>query len=355
MKDSKKHAVDLKYLDLFSGIGGFRLAMERASTNSNISSRCLGYSEIDKYALLTYRSNFNTTEEVDLGDITQFDSEPDIKNNIPSFDILFAGFPCQPFSLMGMKKGFEDTRGTLFFNIAKILAVKKPPFFILENVRGLKTHNDGKTLERILSILSNELGYSVEIKVMNSSDFGVPQVRRRLYILGSRNKTVLSELDLPNISWRKKPKYKTTWHLLEKETDDKYYLSEKLLKTILAHGSGKYYSKSEINQLIARPLTASMHKMHRANQDNYYSNDFIQGEFKDRDILNVPHKKREIRKITPTEAFRLQGFSDSFVKNAKANGVSDTQLYRQAGNAITVNVAQSILESLFQDTKFLRG
>lgn len=355
MKIYKKSRGELTYLDLFSGIGGFRLAMDRVSRDINIKSRCLGHSEIDKYALTTYRNNFDTTNEIDIGDITSLGSEAEIKKILPNFDILFAGFPCQPFSLMGLKKGFEDTRGTLFFHIAKILAVKNPSFFILENVRGLQTHDNGKTLQRIISVLSKELNYSVEVKLMNSVDFGVPQIRRRLYILGSKNKTTLSELGLKDISWGRKPKYQSTWHLLEKEVDDKYYLSERILQTILAHGSGNYYSKSEINRLIARPLTASMHKMHRANQDNYYSNDFIRGVFKNGTVSSFPRakEKKSVRKITPLEAFRLQGFDDCFVEHAKQGGVSDTQLYRQAGNAITVNVAQSILENLFRKTRFL--
>ncbi|OHA64023.1 MAG: hypothetical protein A2842_01645 [Candidatus Wildermuthbacteria bacterium RIFCSPHIGHO2_01_FULL_48_25] len=355
MQTHEKKRAGLAYLDLFSGIGGFRVAIDQAAENADIKSHCLGYSEIDRYALTTYHANFDTDGEMDLGDIARLGSESDIRRRLPSFDILFAGFPCQPFSLMGLKKGFEDTRGTLFFHIAKILAVKKPSFFILENVRGLQTHDNGKTLRRIMSILSDELGYATEYRLMNSLDFGVPQVRRRLYILGSRNKTVLSELRLKDISWRKQPIYRTAWHLLEKETDEKYYLSKKILKTILAHGSGKYYSRSEINRLIARPLTASMHKMHRANQDNYYSDDFIQGVFKNGVVLNGTTTKKGVRRITPLEAFRLQGFDDSFPKNARTNGVSDTQLYKQAGNAITVNVAQSILGALFQNTRFLYG
>ena len=351
--NSHKNGGELTYIDLFSGIGGFRLAMNRASKDVGIKSRCLGYSEIDKNALMTYRSNFDTNNETDIGDITNLNSEAEIRKRLPSFDILFAGFPCQPFSLMGLKKGFEDTRGTLFFYIAKILAVKNPSFFILENVRGLQTHDSGRTLQRIISILSQELNYSIEIKLMNSVDFGVPQIRRRLYILGSKNKNVLPELGLKELLWKGRQKYKTTWHLLEKAVDDKYYLSDRILPTILAHGSGNYYSKSEINRLIARPLTASMHKMHRANQDNYYSDGFIQGVFKDGTVSTSNNKKGGVRKITPLEAFRLQGFDDCFIKNARQSGVSDTQLYRQAGNAITVNVAQSILETLFQKTRFL--
>lgn len=353
-KISKKSKLGnrLTYIDLFSGIGGFRLAMDRASKENNIDSKCLAYSEIDKNALITYKHNFDTSSEIDIGDIMGLYSETEIKKRIPNFDILFAGFPCQPFSLMGLKRGFEDTRGTLFFYIANILSVKKPSFFILENVRGLQTHDNGKTLQRIISILSQELGYAIKTKLMNSVDFGVPQIRRRLYILGSKNKEVLSELVLEKIIWRKKRKYPTTWHLLEKEVEKKYYLSKQILRTILAHGSGNYYSKSEINRLIARPLTASMHKMHRANQDNYFSNDFIHGAFRNNKVFTSSNKRGGVRRITPFEAFRLQGFNDSFVRNAKKGGVSDTQLYRQSGNAITVNVAQSILETLFQKTSF---
>lgn len=349
MKHLKKEGV-VKYLELFAGVGGFRVAIERATKSNGLKSECVGFSEIDSNAIKTYKANFSPKKnELDIGDINSLDSVKKIKE-LPNFDILLAGFPCQPFSLMGTKGGFEDSRGTLFFQIAKILSIKKPEFFILENVRGLKTHDSGKTFNRILEILTNDLGYHVRVEMLNSSDFGVPQTRRRLYFIGVKNKKIFNQvsgIDFKNKNIPKK--FKTTWHLLEHNVDEKYYLSERLIKTILAHGSGNYWSKSEINRLTACPLTASMHKMHRANQDNYFSDDFIYGKFSKENLfsINKEKDKKRIRKITPLEAFRLQGFNDSFVKKAKDVGVSDTQLYRQAGNAITVNVAQTVLNYIF--------
>lgn len=345
---------DLRYLELFAGVGGFRSAIENAAKYNGSKAKCIGYSEIDKNAVKTYKANFGVNEsEIELGDITLLDSEEKIKK-LPKFDVLLAGFPCQPFSLMGVKEGFADSRGTLFFQIANILSIKKPEFFILENVRGLRTHDGGKTFERIMSILVKDLGYNVRPELLNSVDFGVPQVRRRLYFIGVKNKKTFEKISKINFSeFSKKNRFETAWHLLERNVDDKYYLSEKLIKTILAHGSGNYYSKSEINRIVARPLTASMHKMHRANQDNYYSDDFIYGNFNKGGVVLGGHNKNRIRKITPLEAFRFQGFKDSFVKNAQLAGVSDTQLFRQAGNAITVNVAEAILKIVLKESEFL--
>jgi DNA (cytosine-5)-methyltransferase 1 len=338
----------LRYLELFAGVGGFRAAIERATKSCGMDSTCVGFSEIDPHAVKTYRANFKVSDaELDLGDINALDSEKKIKA-LPSFDFLLAGFPCQPFSLMGEKGGFNDTRGTLFFQIAKILAAKRPPFFILENVRGLKTHDGGRTYDRIMEILTDELGYSVRTELLNSADFGVPQVRRRLYFVGVRDRGLFRKIEGLDFQGKSRRRYPTTWHLLEREVDDKYFLSERILKTILEHGSGNYYSKSEINRLLARPLTASMHKMHRANQDNYYSEDFIYGEYDSGEVRKLPRGGKRVRRLTPTEAFRLQGFPDSFVRRAKTAGVSDSQLYRQAGNAITVNVAEQVLKRMLE-------
>lgn len=331
-----------KYIDLFSGVGGFRLAVERACNKTKNECECVGFSEIDRFAVKTYKSNFEVgTGETEFGDIKKIDVE-----SVPDIDFLFAGFPCQPFSLMGKKKGFADTRGTMFFYIEKILSEKKPRFFILENVRGLITHDKGKTHKEIVRILENKLGYKTKTWVLNSKDFGVPQVRRRVYIVGFLNHEEAGRVNPPEPFLSKK--YLSTWHLLDKEVNLKYYLSEKLLKIILAHGSGKFKSKSEINQLIARPLTATMHKMHRACQDNYFSNRFIYGAWNEdnNSIILNNKRKNNIRRITPLEAFRIQGFPDSFVKNAQISKVSDTQLYRQAGNAITVSVAEEVIKNI---------
>lgn len=349
----------IKILDLFSGIGGFRLATEKAANKAGVDYACIGHSEIDKNAVQTYKANFSiTSEEKEIGDICNLGSEYNIKKELKDFNILFAGFPCQPFSMMGLREGFNDERGTLFFQIEKIIRAKKPELFILENVRGLKTHNNGETFNRIMDILTKKLKYHVKAEIFNSEDFGIPQTRRRIYFIGCRDKKLFNEIENLEFVSKKSKKYPTTWHLLEKNVDDKYYLSDKLLKTILSHGSGNYYSKSEINRVIARPLTASMHKMHRANQDNYYSDSFIAGTYNKETTSIIPSKNKKVdrvRKITPKEAFRMQGFPDSFVEKAKKNNVSDTQLYRQAGNAITTKVAEAILEEIFTKTSFLKA
>ncbi len=336
-----------KYIDLFSGIGGFRVAFEKACNRTGNKCECVGFSEIDLPAIKTYKSNFECEQsEIDLGDVKLLNV-----NSLPEFDFLFAGFPCQPFSLMGAQKGFTDTRGTMFFYIEKILQKKKPRFFVLENVRRLITHDNGETYKKIIDILENKLGYKTKTWVLNSNEYGVPQIRRRAYIVGFLEEKDFEKVEQP--SPLKSKKYPSTWHLLEKEVDKKYYLSKKLLKTILSNGSGKFKSKSEINQIIARPLTATMHKLHRACQDNYFSDNFVQGNWDNINKKVILNNKEDsgIRRITPLESFRLQGFSDRFVKNAIKNKVSNTQLYRQAGNAITVNVAEEVLTNILKSIK----
>ena len=364
--------MNIKYLDLFSGIGGFREALRKTTKHNGIRSTCVGFSEIDENAIRTYRSNFEKyPEEKELGDISKITTLPedsDIRNtdererrkhidkNIPDFDFLFAGFPCQPFSLMGNGKGFADTRGTLFFHIEKIINAKKPLFFILENVRRLHTHDQGKTYRKIIDILDRKLDYHTVTWLLNSSDYGIPQTRRRLYILGFNRKKIKVSLDSPpptvDLKTTKTP---TTWHVLDRDVDDRYFLSSKILKTILSNGTGGYNYKSEIDLPIARPLCATMHKMHRACQDNYFSEKYVHGKYdsdKNRIILNN-RKNGDVRRLTPKEAFRLQGFEDRFVERAYRAGVADTQLYRQAGNAVTVNTVQNILEYIFEKTEIL--
>lgn len=175
----------------------------------------------------------------------------------------------------------------------------------------------------------------------------MPQTRRRLYILGFRNHSQLITEPPEKIDLYK-TKRPTTWHILDRKADEKYYLSDKLTATVLKNGSGKFRAKSEADQLIARPLSATMHKMHRACQDNYYSDRYIFGSYdKDRyKVILNKEKQQRLRRLSPLEAFRLQGFSDRFVSSAMKAGVSDTQLFRQAGNAITVNVAANILGTI---------
>jgi DNA (cytosine-5)-methyltransferase 1 len=333
----------IKYVDLCSGVGGFRAAIENAAHSCRVNVSSVGFSEIDGNSIKSYEANFRKRRyEQNFGDITKINVR-----DMPDFDMLFAGFPCQPFSIMGNRDGFLDKRGDIFFNIANIISAKQPKFFILENVRGLFTMDGGAVYRKIIGTLESKLGYKTSAFILNSSSYGVPQTRRRLYILGFRDHSQIIT-EPPKTIDLKKTKTPTTWHILDRKADEKYYISDKLTETVLKNGSGKFKAKSEANQLIARPLSATMHKMHRACQDNYYSDRFIFGHYdkkKYRIILNMD-KEQRLRKLTPLEAFRLQGFSDKFAQNAEKAGVSDTQLFRQAGNAITVNVAESVLNTV---------
>ncbi len=260
--------------------------------------------------------------------------------------------------------GYYNTRGNIFYSIIEILKIKQPKYVLLENVRNLKTHNNGETFKEIIRSLEDDAGYLVSSDVFNTSDFGLPQTRRRLFIFAVRNdknpnqtsinldnESVVKKISTLNGSTSLKKYTNILDGLLEKKVNEKYYLSEKLKPTILSNGSKGFKSNSKINQLIARPLTATMVKMHRACQDNYYSDEFLTNENPEKYLENTFSKEEEakhrIRKLTPLEAFRLQGFEDDFCYNAQNAGISNHQLYKQAGNAVSVNTVYSIIHSLF--------
>lgn len=354
----------MKHLELFSGIGGFRRATDLLEKDGIMPFECIGFSEIDPNALKTYRANYSTTNEIEVGDIISFTSSQNNISSLPDFELLTGGFPCQTFSMMGHKTGFEskrEDRGQMFFRIADILAVKHPKYVLLENVKNLFTHDRGNTYKVIEDTL-RELGYNVAPVVLNSTWFGLPQNRSRVIIFGSRS---CKNDDLRAIvcadaikasfeDFRTRSSlniYDTVLGILSKSVSEKYLLSERIKPTILADGSAGFKSKSDINQLIARPLTASMHKMHRACQDNYYSLDFIQSSGKtdpSKSMTKDELAKIPIRKITPEEAFMLQGFPSDFVKKARETGVPDGALYKQAGNAVSVNTIYSVLYYLIK-------
>lgn len=295
----------LKVVSLFSGIGGLDQGFKENGYE------VVWANDFDKYAVQTYKANYHTP--IILGDINEISLD-----EIPDCDVLIGGFPCQPFSMMGQQKGFEDTRGTLFFRIAEIIndkikKNKKPKVVVLENVRNLKNHDNKKTFSVIKRVLEEDLGYKVFDGILNSADYGVPQTRNRTYLVCFSNDKANFEMP-EKIQLKKKMQ-----DLLEEDVDNKYFLSEKILLTILADGSGKFKSKSEIDLEIARPLCATMAKMHRACQDNYVT------------------QNGKIRRLTPRECARLQGFSDNFIIP-----VSDAQAYKQFGNAVTVNVSRHI-------------
>ncbi|MCL2049876.1 MAG: DNA (cytosine-5-)-methyltransferase [Defluviitaleaceae bacterium] len=356
----------IKHLELFSGIGGFRQALELLCNDFDILSENIGFSELDANAISTYKSNFNTENEVEIGDIVSFvNTEGNIKS-LPNFNFLTGGFPCQAFSMMGNQKGFGDLRGNVFFKIMEIIEAKQPDFILLENVKNILTHDKGQTLKKILQAI-NEAGYKyIYYDIFNSRDFSLAQNRNRIYIFASRTNLGDSfkfENQLVKDSFNSVKeksslvKHEYAFEILEKNVDKKYYLSEIIKPTILSNGSKNFKSKSEIDQLIARPLTATMAKMHRACQDNYFSDDYIRAtnpiEYSSRQFSKEELAKKSIRRITPKEAFNLQGFNDNFYLNAKKAKTSDSQLYKQAGNAVSVNTVYAILHYLFVKMKIL--
>jgi len=357
----------INHLELFSGIGGFRQAIECLGKDFSIENNCVGFSEIDQYATKTYKANFNIENEVEIGDIVSFTSDKKNIEALKDFNFLTGGFPCQSFSMMGQQKGFEDKRGDVFYRITEILNIKKPTFILLENVKNLKTHDKGNTFKEIIRALK-ECGYPyIYFDVFNTSNFNLAQTRNRIFIFGSRKKLPVNfefsqEAVLQSfININKKisiVNQKTILDVLSKSVDEKYYLSDKIKPTILADGSKNFLSKSEINQLTARPLTASMVKMHRACQDNYYSDDFILAkkplEYIKKEFTKKELEKHRIRKLTPKEAFALQGFGEDFHEKTKFAGVSDHQMLKQAGNAVSVNTVYAILYHLFIKNKLIR-
>jgi DNA (cytosine-5)-methyltransferase 1 len=319
------------FIDLFAGIGGFRIAFQ------NLKGKCVFSSEVDKYSRQTYELNFGDIPE---GDITLIPA-----NQIPDHDILTAGFPCQAFSIAGRREGFEDSRGTLFFDIARIIKEKKPKAIFLENVKGLISHNKGKTLNIILDILRNELHYFVpEPQVINAKKFGVPQNRERIFIIGFRKDLGIDSFDYPS------PIVSTTKFIDVKEENPvsaKYYLSEQYLNTLINHkqrhqdkGNGFGYEVIYDDGIANAIVIGGMGKERNLVVDKRLS-DFTP-------ITRIKgHINREyVRRMTPREWARLQGYPDSFKIE-----VSDAQAYKQFANSVAIPAIQStgykIIETLY--------
>ena len=330
----------------------------------NFPVECVGYSEIDPKASLTYQACYKPKEgEIVIGDIVAFTTKKSNVKKLPPFDILTGGFPCQTFSMMGKRAGFGEERGQMFFRIMDILNVKKPKSVLLENVKNLVNHDNGNTLKRIVAELE-QLGNSVYYDIFDTASFHLPQRRKRILIFATRARTKkkfnkpfnaenvkeLFEQDCKKMSI---PHFKNVCGILSKKVDSKYFLSEKIKPTLLSNGTAGFKSKSDINQIIARPLTATMHKMHRACQDNYYSQDFIESNGKVNPVNTLSKKelaKLQIRKLKPEEAFALQGFPANFAANGRRNGVADGSLYKQAGNAVSVNTIYAVLYFLIKNS-----
>jgi DNA (cytosine-5)-methyltransferase 1 len=313
-----------KFIDLFAGIGGFRLALQ------NLKGQCVFTSEWDEKAQTTYLANFG---EKPFGDITK-DS---IKASIPdNFDVLCAGFPCQAFSIAGRRGGFEDTRGTLFFDVADIIKRRQPKAFLLENVKGLRSHSKGKTLDVILNVLRNDLGYFVpEPQILNAKDFGVPQNRERIYIVGFR-----ADLEIENFIYPHKSAKETCFNDVQEASvvPSKYYLSNRYLETLVRHkarheskGNGFGYNIIKNDGVANALVCGGMGRERNLVVDHrivdYTPTTHITGEI----------NRQGIRKMTPREWARLQGYPDNFVIP-----VADSAAYKQFGNSIAVPVVEAV-------------
>lgn len=380
----------MKFLDLFAGIGGFRLGMELAG------HECIGFCEIDKFARASYKAIHNTEGEIELHDITAVSDES--IRGFGSVDVICGGFPCQAFSIAGHRRGFEDTRGTLFFEIARFASILRPKYLFLENVRGLLNHDGGATFETIIRTL-DELGYDVEWQVLNSKNFGVPQNRERVFIIGhlrgERTRNVFPISGESEQSDHQPPKIEIIGNTRNPNgtskgtksvvygsggvvgtltaTDYKepeqvaikqfgilqpnfnqcgvVYETDGIAPTIRAYQGGglepkirvkeatsKGYAEAEIGDSVN--LSHPNSKTRRGRVGKQVANTLLTGESQ-----GVIEPDFRIRKLTPRECWRLQGFPDwAFDKAQEVN--SNSQLYKQAGNSVTVNVIAAIAKEL---------
>lgn len=307
-----------KTLDLFAGIGGIRMGFERAGFETVFSN------DFDPYCKSTYDLNYKTAQ-LTVGDIQKIKSA-----SFPDFDVLLGGFPCQPFSVAGYRRGFLDTgRGNLFFEIVRILRDKKPAAFLLENVKNLKSHDNSKTF-KIISGALDDIGYYVKVEVLNSMEYGnVPQNRERVYIVGFKSKKARDIFNFPDEIFLSK----TIADILEDSVEDKYYYNDsplyKQLKEVIKSPNTVYQWRRayvrENKSGVCPTLTANMG---------------MGGH-------NVPlvKDKKGIRKLTPRECARLQGFPDSY---KLPKNLPDAKLYKQFGNSVTVSVIEMVARQIMK-------
>lgn len=322
----------MKFLELCAGIGGFRQALE------NLGCECVGYSEIDKHAIKLYSAWYN--DECNFGDITKIEAE-----KLPDFELLVGGFPCQAFSVAGKRGGFNDTRGTIFFDFARIMKAKKPKFAIFENVKGLLNHDGGKTYETMLRTL-DELGYDAQWGILNTKFHGLPQNRERVYIVA-------------NLRERSSTKI-----LFERGNDsaDKVERTENGIIGQFYNRKGKTHQDLGVisSEGHSPALLATTHKNPRivkigdidglnTQYSRVYDSEGVSttinaqggGLGAKTGLYNAGDK---VRRLTPKECFRLQGFKDEMVELGYKLGISDTQLYKMAGNAVSVPVVEWVAQ-----------
>ncbi|MHA1671648.1 MAG: DNA cytosine methyltransferase [Promethearchaeota archaeon] len=312
---------NFRAIELFAGIGGIRLGFEQAFKDK---IKFVYANEIDPYACITYEENFGENPE---GDITKINPK-----ELPNFDILLAGFPCQAFSIAGKKRGFNDIRGTLFFNLAEILKIKQPDAFLLENVKHLINHDKGRTFQVIKDVLSKDLNYNIHAKILNAKDFGVPQNRERIFIVGFKKNLAFKFPEPLNIPVKIED-------ILEKGVETSYYLSHEYLSGLKNHrarhekkGNGFGYEVRPRIGIANAIVCGGMGKERNLVRDKILP-DCWKKEGDDIQLRN----EEGVRKMTPREWARLQGYPDSF-----KFPVSMTKAYKQLGNSVAVPVIKSI-------------
>jgi DNA (cytosine-5)-methyltransferase 1 len=316
--------IDFTFIDLFAGIGGFRIPIQE------LGGKCVFTSEFNFYAQKSYELNFG---EVPFGDITQLDL-----NVVPKHDLLVAGFPCQPFSISGKMKGFEDTRGTLIHNVLQIIEKREPKVVLLENVKHLVHHDSGNTLKTIIKHLE-DLGYIISWKVLNASNFGVPQNRERILIIGNKEK----KFDFSKIALKPKPTLKK---FLENGVEFEY-LNEPftLLEDYKVQESGLIfigYRNKKIRGAGVRPGTEHLSRVHK-QPNRIYSSEGLHPALPSQESSGRfwIYDEGDVRKLTINECYRLMGFPDSFIK------INNTgELYKQIGNSVCVPMVKEVVKQI---------
>ena len=323
---------ELKIIDLFAGVGGIRLGFQQAAEKYGISTKCVLSSEIDKWACMTYEKNYG---ENPYCDVTKVDEK-----EIPDFDVCLAGFPCQAFSIAGKRGGFEDTRGTLFFDVARIIKEKKPRAFLLENVKGLVNHRSGKTLETIINTLEEDLGYTTYYQILNAKDYGLAQNRERIYIVGFREGGSGYKYPEPI-----KEKKVIRDIMEEKPVPARYYLSTVYIKSMKAHrarhealGHGFGYEIRDLDDVAGTIVCGGM------GRERNLIIAPRQTDFSDKGQKKGEINTEGLRVMTPLEWERLQGFPDNWT-DVLANG----HRYKQMGNSVAVPVIEKVSEGIIKE------
>lgn len=352
----------IRIVSLFSGIGGF----EEGIRFSKLDADVVFASEIDEYAKKSYSANFDST--VLVGDITKINEK-----DIPNHDLLLAGFPCQSFSIAGSMKGFDDVRGTLFFDIVRILKEKKPKYFLLENVKNLVSHDDGNTINIIIHNL-NDLGYTIDFAIIDSAESGVPQSRNRTYIVGildEKKELYQEDCRTGKISQLKakfnaeninsfnffnylefKCKKQSLVDILEDNVNEKFYFKTDKINNYLNENKFEDINdkRHEIVKLFEMPRTVhnDLDRQRRV-YSTYGISPTVLARIDSTKIYQRSSRHYSIRKITPSENFYVQGFSKGFVNNIKSIGMSEGRMYKQSGNAVSPPVITGIVNLLYDN------